>query len=46
MLFGRDPNVSIGPGGEGTKFLDGGVRVGDAVANREGRRIKDADVAA
>jgi hypothetical protein len=46
VLFGRDPYVPIGPGGEGAKFLDGGMHVGNAIANGEGGRIEDADVAA
>lgn len=46
MLFGRDPDVSIRPGGERTQFLDRGVCVGHAVADGEGRGVEDSDVAA
>lgn len=46
MLFGRDPDVAIRPGGEGAKLLNRGMGVRHAVADGEGGGVEDTDVAA
>jgi hypothetical protein len=45
VLFRGNPDVAVRPEGEGAQFLDGRMCVGDAVADGEGRRVEDADVA-
>lgn len=45
MLFGGDPDVAVGPEGEGTEFLDRWVSVGDGVADGQLGWIENTHVA-
>lgn len=46
MLFGRNPDVAVGPEGEAAEFLDFGVVVLDVVFDGEAAGVEDADVGA
>lgn len=46
VLFGTDPDVPVGPEGEGAELDYGGVCVRDGVADGEGGGVVDSDVAA
>lgn len=46
MLFGRTPDVPVGPEREGAEFFNCRVRGFHRVADREFARIEDSDIAA
>ena len=46
MLFGGNPEVSVGPEGEGAELEDGRMVCGDGIADGKRGGVEDAYVAA